>query len=327
MRTFGRWLGRVILTLVILFAALWLLGPYEDVDLTADFDATALEGDLDAYFASRESVFDDITLGTEKRVIWAQGAGERTDWAVLYVHGFSATSEEIRPVPDMVASDLGANLIYTRLQGHGRGGDAMAEATVAGWMRDLAEGLAAARATGEKVLVISTSTGGTLVAAAAQDAGLMESVAGSVFVAPNFGLNNPAAGLLTFPAARYWLPLLFGETRKFEAQNNAHELYWTTEYPSVAVFPMAALVKDVVALDHSRAEVPALFWFSDDDQVVNPVATRALAARWGGPVTIAGPDLGPEDDPYAHVIAGDILSPGQTAFTARSIVDWVQNLE
>ena len=43
----------------------------------------------------------------------------------------------------------------------------MAEATASGWMQDMAEGLAAARAVGDKVMVISTSTGGTLAAAAA----------------------------------------------------------------------------------------------------------------------------------------------------------------
>ena len=193
MRWFGKMLGRVLLILVLCIGALWLFGPYEDATLTPSVDAAVIDADLDAHFAKVEGVYDDITPGVEKRVIWAGDAGALTEWAILYVHGFSATSEEIRPVPDRLASALGANLIYTRLQGHGRGPDAMADGSVQGWIDDLAQGLAAARIAGEKVLVLSTSTGGTLVAAAAQDVDMMQNVAGVVFVSPNFGLNNPLA--------------------------------------------------------------------------------------------------------------------------------------
>lgn len=326
MKSFGKWLGRAILILFVLGLGLWMFGPYEDADLSASFDPAEFQDNLDAYFAEKEAAFDDITPGVEKRVVWAGEKGDRTDYSVLYVHGFSATSEEIRPVPDLVAADLGANLVFTRLQGHGRSGAAMAEATVQGWMGDVAEGLAAARALGDKVIVISTSTGGTLVAAAAQNPTLMNDVVGTIFVSPNFGINNPAAGMLTLPAARYWLPALVGETRSFEPLNDAQKLYWTTEYPSVSVFPMAALVQKVVSLDHTKTNVPALFWFSDDDKVVVPAQTRAVAGVWGGAVHIVQPDLTPEDDPSAHVVAGDIISPGQTAFAAQGMLDWIKGL-
>ena len=42
MRAFGKFLGRFLLTLLILGAELWFLGPYEKVDLTARFDPAAL---------------------------------------------------------------------------------------------------------------------------------------------------------------------------------------------------------------------------------------------------------------------------------------------
>ncbi len=326
MRSFGKWLGRLLVALIVVIGGLWIVGPYEDVDLDVTFDPAALGDNPEAYFALQEAQFDDITEGVQKRVIWAGDAGVKTDLSIVYIHGFSATSEEIRPVPDRVAAQLGANLIFTRLQGHGRGGPAMAEASVSSWMTDVAEALAAARLIGEQVIVLSTSTGGTLVAAAAQDKVLMDKVAGLVFVAPNFGINNSAAPMLTFPAARYWLPMLVGDTRSFEPLNDAQELYWTTQYPAVAVFPMAALVKAVRELAHEKVDVPALFFFSDDDTVVEPAATRDVASRWGGPVHIVTPDLGPEDDPSAHVIAGDIVSPDQTEFASQAILDWIKGL-
>jgi len=327
MRALGKFLGRAVLLIVVVVLGLWVLGPYEDATLTPSPGASDVGRDLDAHFASVEAWFDDITPGVEKRVVWAGDAGVRTDWSVLYVHGFSATSEEIRPVPDLVADALGANLIYTRLQGHGRGGDALADGTVQGWVDDLAEGVAAARLAGARVLIMSTSTGGTLVAATAQDQTLMQGVAGLVFVSPNFGLNNPLAKLLSWPAARYWLPPLAGAERSFEPRNAAHGTYWTTQYPSVSVMPMAALIDATVAMDHSAQTIPALFWYSRDDTVVTPDITDRIAQDWGAAAQVVNPQMGPQDDPQSHVIAGQIMSPGQTDSTVAGIVAWTQALD
>ena len=326
MRVVATWPGRVLLALGVVAAGFWVFGPREPADLTARFDPAAFGGDLDAYFAAQEARFDDLTPGVEKRVVWAGAAGDRTPLSLVYLHGFSATSEELRPVPDRVAAGLGANLVFTRLAGHGRPGAALAEATVADWMADTAEALEAGRATGERVLVIATSTGGTLAAAAAQDAGLMRDVAGIVFVSPNFGLNTPLAPLLTWPAARHWLPPIVGETRAWVPLNDAQGRFWTTEYPSVAVLPTAALVRAVGKLDPGAALVPAFFLFAPDDRIVRADLTERVAAAWGGPMRVMRVTPGPGDDPDAHVIAGDIVSPGLTDAVTAAITDWARGL-
>ena len=326
MRALGKFLGRLLIVLFLLIVGLWAFGPYEPAPLTPT-NAGSVGSDLDAHFAQTEAGFGDITPGVEKRIIWAGAPGAQTEWSVVYVHGFSATSEEIRPVPDMVADALGANLIYTRLQGHGRGPDAMATGTVQGWVNDFAESMEAARIAGKRILVISTSTGGTLVSAMAQDTQVMEGAEGLIFVSPNYGLNNPMAKLLSWPAARYWLPPLAGARRSFEPQNEAHGTYWTTEYDSVAVMPMVALIDAVADMDHSAHTLPALFWFASDDQVVRPNITARVAGQWGAETTVVNPVMGPSDDPQSHVIAGDVISPGQTDAAAQGMIAWVQSLE
>lgn len=324
MRRLGRFLGRMLLALAIAAAALWAFGPYEPVDLAAEFEPRRFGEGVQVYFESTESAHDDITPGTERRVVWRDGFKEqRTPVSILYVHGFSATSQEIRPVPDRLAEALDANLVLTRLTGHGRGGDAMAEATVNDWMQDMAEGLAVARATGERVVVLATSTGATLAALAALDPALSEDVAAMIFLSPNFAINNAAAPLLTLPAARHWLSLLVGETRSFTPQNDDHARYWTTSYPTVSLLPMAALVRHARRADYAGTAIPVLFWLSDDDQVVDPRTARAVAARWGGGADVVAVTLAPGDDPYAHVVAGDILSPGQTGAAVRGMLDWL----
>lgn len=327
MRTFGKWLGRVLLALILLVGALWIFGPREDATFDFTFDPAAFGEDLDAYFADAEARFDDLRPGVEKRVLWAEGAGQVTPLSLVYLHGFSASSGEMQPVPRLLAQSLGANLVYTRLQGHGRTGPAMAEATVAGWTRDTAEAISAARAVGEQVIVISLSTGGTLAAAAALEPGMMTDVKGLIFVAPNFAVNSPLAPLLTWPAARYWLPLLAGENRSWEPRNDAQALYWTSTYPNVAVLPMAALVQKVTAQDFSAVQVPALFWYAEADKVVRAEATSAIAARWGGPVQTGAPDLTPADDVSAHNIVGEILSPNQTEPALSVMLPWIEALD
>lgn len=325
MRSFGKWLGRGLLVLVLAGAGLWAFGPYEPVDFKASFEPRRFGEGVQVYFESIESQYKDITPGTEKRVIWREGFKEqRTPVSILYVHGFSATSEEIRPVPDQLAEVLNANLVYTRLRGHGRSGEAMAEATVNDWMKDMAEGLAAARRVGERVVVIGTSTGATLATAAALDPKMSQDVAAMIFVSPNYGIKNALAPLLTLPAVRYWLPPLAGEQRSFEAQNADHETYWSTTYPSVAVLPMAALVKAVMGLDVSKIDIPVLFWMSPEDRVVRPDLTAKVAGRWGGVADIHHVTLAAGDDPYSHVIAGDVLSPGQTEATVAGFLNWLK---
>ena len=327
MRAFGKFLGRVIMALIVVGLALWYFGPYEEVGFDTAFDESQLDGGVQAYFDTNEARVQNIRPGNQKRVIWAGAAETKTRLSIVYLHGFSASSEEIRPVPDDVAAALGANLVYTRLKGHGRDGDAMAEGSVPKWMADAVEALAVARRVGKKVMIMSTSTGGTLAALALHHPELQKDVVGVVFVSPNFGVNNSAAPMLTLPAARYWMPLLAGKTRSFEPMNEAHGRNWTTEYPSVAVFPMAASVKAAVQLDYAAVNIPALFHYSKEDGVVKADITQRIAAQWGGPVVTVRPVLGAGDDPMQHVISGDIASPGQTARSVAAILKWYGELE
>ncbi|MGH1414237.1 MAG: alpha/beta hydrolase [Pelagimonas sp.] len=305
---------------------LWMFGPREPVVTDVQFDASNLNNGIDPWLSAQEARFDDITDGVAKQVIWAAEPETKTDWAVVYIHGFSATSQEVRPLPDLVAQGLGANLVFTRLQGHGRTGDAMAEASVEGWMHDVAEALAIADRIGKKVLVIGTSTGATLAALALhQDFG--KPVSAVVMISPNFRVKAPASQLLTWPAARWWLPLVAGADRNFTPTNDDHARFWTTQYPTSALLPMAASVQAARALAHNQATQPALFIFDDLDQVIDHSVTREIASNWGGPVTLHSVDTGPDGDPGRHVIAGRIMSPTQTQPQAEIIITWAQETQ
>jgi pimeloyl-ACP methyl ester carboxylesterase len=327
MRGFGRFLGRFLLLLIVAGAAVWVFGPREPVDRVLSFDPGTIGEDSVAYLAAQEAQYSDIVPGTEKRILWAGEAGARTALSIVYIHGFSATSEEIRPVPDRLAETLGANLHYTRLAGHGRGSAPMGEAVAGDWIEDMAEALEIGRRIGERVLVISTSTGGTLAAIGAADPELapqiMDGVAGMIFVSPNFGIDPLASFLLGLPYVRHWGPWVAGAERAFEPESDLHAKFWTTRYPTVAAVPLEALVRHAIRLDYARTTVPALFIYAVQDQIVAPEVTAQVAARWGGGAEVWHPVLTPADDAQAHVIAGDALSPAQNEPVVARMLDWI----
>ena len=170
-----RWGAKIVtigLIVIAVLAIAFLLGPRVAVDTTVSFDPAAIGADPQAYLASQEAAVKGHPARPEKEIIWADPATKaKTPLAIVYIHGFSASKGEVRPLPDKVAAALGANLFYTRLTGHGQDGAAMADGSVNAWINDYAEAIAIGRAIGGKVVVIGTSTGASLATWAASQAG------------------------------------------------------------------------------------------------------------------------------------------------------------
>ncbi|HEV8036462.1 alpha/beta hydrolase, partial [Yoonia sp.] len=236
----------------------------------------------------------------------------------------SATGQELRPLPDLVAKALGANLHFTRLTGHGQNSDAMGQATLADWRRDVAEAIAIAQTLGEEVIIMGCSTGCTLATLALAEG---VQVTGMVHVSPNFGLRNRVVQrLLDLPAAGHWAKYVAGASRKIKRINAGHAAYWTLNVPIAAVHVMADAVRAVRKADLAIIQTPALFCFNEADQVVHPDDTRHVMARWGAETDVVTLAQTPADDAMGHVMAGDIFSPGQTEPLARQVIAWVHGL-
>jgi esterase/lipase len=273
---------------------------------------------VEARIAAREAREPGITPGAERRVRWISGAPSRSHVSVVYLHGYSATRQEVHPLPESVADALGANLYETRLTGHGRGGQAMLEGTVAAWQADAREALEIGRSIGERVVLLSTSTGGTLSVWLAHEARGGE-IAALAMISPNFAPADKALYLLDTPLVGPALLAWFGaDERSWEPLNDAQSRYWTWQYPWRALLELARLVKEVDGIDKSTIRTPALMIYSPRDQVIDPEAVRSAFAAWG---TDRKRLIAYErsTDPSQHVLAGDIVSPGSTAEVAALI--------
>ncbi len=315
-------LALALVACLAVLALLFVLGPGVPIDTM--LHPPDLPDDLDGYLARSEARFSDVREGAEKTILWADASKRKTALSIVYLHGFSATRQETRPLCDTLAARLGANLFYTRLTGHGRADDAMAEATVNAWLDDGAEALAVGRRLGERVLLVGTSTGATLaVWLAAQPEN--RDLAALALISPNFYPKDANVRFLLWPWGKVLARLALGPYRSWTPHNEAQGRHWTTRYPSAALLPMMGLVDLVERTDLGAVHTPVLVVYSPQDQVVSAKRTEARFPEFGAenkrlvPVEEAG-------DPSNHVLAGQILSPENTAPVAEVILDFVQPL-
>lgn len=313
----------VVVVAVLALAVVYRLPPNLALERRATLPASVTIASVDAFIGREEEKAGTIRQGLAKQIVWADPSHPtRTALSVIYVHGFSASPAELRPLPDRVAQRLGANLYFTRLAGHGlEDPDGLGRATIGDWTADLEEALAIGRLLGDRVVVIATSTGASLVTWALARPGLSDNIAATVLLSPNYGVQASGSFLLTGPFAARIAHLVIGPRRGFEPVNalNAHN--WTTDYPVEALIPMAEAVRLSAFTPVEDITVPALFVYSTRDLVVRPDLTTAVASRWGGPHESFDPGI--TGDANNHVIAGDTYSPQTTEPVATAILDWL----
>ncbi len=309
-----------IAALALLGATLWSLTPAPLEPLSAEH---ALPDDLDTWLQQSEKQATDrygLVPNTEKRITWS-GARKQTPYAVLYLHGFSATRQETAPLAEIVASALGANLFETRLAGHGREREPLTNIRAEDWLNDAAEALAIASRLGERVIVIGTSTGATL-AAAMLDHPLMDPVDSLVMVSPNFSPRDSSAAWLTRPAGPLLARMLLGDTRSWVPHNERQARYWSTTYPTTSVIEMMRLVDLANRKLPNTIQQRLLMFYSSEDEVISPIEALAVFEQTGAPQK-AAIEVEDPGDPSHHVLAGDILSARKTRDIANDIVEFI----
>jgi esterase/lipase len=313
-----------LIAAIAVIALLLVLGPRPPIDGTIRFDPAAIGEDLDAYLAASEARVDGLRPGTEKEIVWANPDKRKTPFSVIYLHGFSATKMETRPFADELARSIGANLYFSRLAGHGRDGEALANVEFNDWVNNLAEAMAIGQRIGGRVVVVGNSTGAALAVWGAARPGIASGMHALVLLSPNFAVRGASTGLLNMPWGPLILPLAFGDTRSFKPHNEEHAKYWTTSYPSRAVFSMAALLKATAAIRFEDIKVPAMFIFSPGDTVIQTREIERVYRRWGGTRELM--QVTDAEDPSQHVIVGDILSPSTTEPVLKATLAWLNSL-
>ena len=323
----GLSLWKALSGVIVVLLAAFFLGPVNDFGTdtpTPRLAAPTSLNELDPWLAQSEASFKDLRAGTAKGVVWAEGEKRKTAWSVVYIHGFSASRLETAPVADEVAKALGANVFYTRLTGHGLSGEAMGQASAQDWMADTQEAIQIGQTLGDKVLVISCSTGSTLSAWLGTTPQAAK-VNAFVFISPNFGLKNTMSELINGPWGKQIATAVSGDTISYEQTDPREKIAWTGSYPTQALFPMMALVKKVRDSDLSAFKTPVLVLYSAADQTVDPNKIKQAFAQLGSDQKTIDAVIYSRSKGQ-HVLAGEIRDPESVEPMASSIVKWTRSL-
>ena len=268
-------------------------------------------GELDDWLRKKEASNPGIVQGTEKTIVWASEAGKKTSLSIVYIHGFTATRQEIAPVCNEIAKKLKANLFYTRLRGHGQGGEVLKNAKLKDWLYDTGEAYAVGNSIGDNVILVGYSTGAPLAAWLAADC---KNIAALIVLSPNFGLADKKANLLLLPGGRLLARIMLGKYfTQFKPVNSLHEKYWTPRYRSQAIHTMMKSVQLIKKIDLKSIKIPVLCVYSENDDVLSFPAIEHVFALLGSDRKF----IVNFKDAKSHMLAGDIVSP----FTTEKFID------
>ena len=197
-----------------------------------------LEDYLEHYEASRS-----LRPDNEARIIWHNATARKTKYSFLYLHGFAGSYRDGYPLNVKLAEHFGGNIYLSRMAGHGKTADSsMINFTPEKVWEKACRDLAIARQLGEKTIIISTSTGGTLALKLA--ATFPDEVWGLINISPNIEDGQLGSSLLNTPWGDEISYLIFtGDHRKIEHPEPLAEQYWDTIYPVISLRNLQQLVE------------------------------------------------------------------------------------
>ena len=282
---FLKWFGLILLVLIIVY----LLGPKPSkpnygIQLPAiPAEPAALEG-----FINNQEGKHRLKPDNEARIIWMNDSlKQRTDYAVVYLHGFSASQEEGDPVHYEFAQQFGCNLYLSRLDAHGVDTtDPLASFTAQGIWETAKEAYAIGKQLGKKVILLSTSTGGTLALKLAAE---YPDIAGLILLSPNIAINDPNAWLLNNPWGLQIAHLVTGKHRKVDDTTAIYAQYWNNWYSTKSLVQLEELLESTMKESTFRKVTQPtllLYYYKDEDHqndIMKITAMKRMFNQLGTP--------------------------------------------
>jgi len=261
---------------IVLIGA-YLLGPkpnYPSYDGTLQPLNVALSK-LDEYVVQKELKIDAIPENKSK-IVWNNGV-EKTPYSIVYLHGFSASPYEAEPLHRDFAKRYGANLYLHRIARHGiKDRELFKELTPKEMVDSAKEALAIGQLLGEKVIVMSTSTGSTL--AMYLSALNPEAIHAHIMYSPNFDLYDANSKLAMKPWGLNLLKQLIGEYRspKFPP---AAKPYWTDEYRIEGLLALIYMVNETMTDENfKKIKVPYFigYYYKNEEEQDKIISTKRI---------------------------------------------------
>lgn len=304
---------KIVVVLLVVFVIVYLLGPHPPTPVYSATLPTVPSGaaSLEKYIDSNESLHH-LKQDNEARIVWYDSNKTKTEYAIVYLHGFSASQEEGSPIHTNIAKEFGCNLYLSRLADHGIDTvSPMIDITPEALWESAKQALQIGRQLGKKVILMSTSTGGTLSLQLA--AAYPNDIYALIMMSPNIALHDDRAFILNNHWGLQIAHLLTGRNDITSTDTSAiYAQYWYHQYPLQAVTQLQELIETTMTKStFEKVKQPSLvlYYYKDDqhqDTVVSVPAILKMYSELGTPVDMkvkaAMPDVG------SHVMGGYIKS-------------------
>ena len=308
---------------VLVLGAVYLLGPRVEGPVL-DHPAPEVPQELsqlEAYVATQEAAHPNIKPGNASKIVFADSIPQKTPYSFVYLHGFSASHEEGAPVHTNVAQAFGGNLYLPRLAGHGlEEEETLLTFTGTNYLDSAREALEVAKALGDSVVVMATSSGGTLALTLGQE----PKIAAFLLYSPNVKIADPAAKLLSKPWGLQLARAVKGD--KYHLMQNSSEAkkqFWSTKYRLEAVTQLQRLMDRTMRKRTFRKVKAPLFMGyyykneQEQDPVVSVPAMLQMFDQLGTPTHKKKKQAFPEAN--EHVLTSYISTKVYPQVAARSI--------
>lgn len=305
---FLKGLGILLLLLIVIY----FLGPQPKAPkLSTDLPQVPAELAALENYVSKNEDQHKLKPDNQARIIWADDSTKmKTEWAVVYLHGFSASQEEGDPVHLDFANRFGANLYLSRLADHGIDTtENLMNFTADKFWNSAKEAYAIGKQLGNKVILMATSTGGT---AALKLAAEFPDIASLILLSPNIAIDDPNAWMLNNHWGLQIAKMVKGKYIVAKDTTAIYAQYWNNEYRIESTVELEELLESTMKESTFRKikqPVLLLYYFKDDDHqdpVVKVSAMKRMFRQLGTADSlkrsVALPNTG------AHVIGSPIKS-------------------
>lgn len=273
---FLKWLGIILLLLIVVY----FMGPRPSTPNfeTALPDVPGDPASLSSFVYNKEQQHK-LKPDNEARIIWSDDSlRHKTEYAVVYLHGFSASQAEGDPVHTSFAKAYGLNLFLPRLAEHGVDtSEPLASLTADKLWNSAKEALAIGQQLGEKVILMGTSTGGTLALQLA--ATYPDKVSSLFLLSPNIAINDANAWLLNNPWGLQIAHLVKGKYNVSSDTSSLYKQYWNHRYRMEAAVQLEELLESsmrATLFEKVQQPVLLLYYYKDEDHQDDVVKVSAM---------------------------------------------------
>lgn len=282
--------------------------------------------ELDAFLSERESALN-LKPGTEADIAWnCDQPFQKTDYAIVYLHGFRASHPEGEPVHHRVAEHLGCNLYLSRLQEHGIDSEyPLLNLTEEKLLQSARFAFHIGQQIGHKVILMGTSTGASLALWLASRDEIKDKISALILYSPLIRFYGLTAQLLMNTFSRSLLEVIPGKTYlvKTKGTTYAEDRIWNKKYALQGALALGAFVEHHMQ-NKTFANVECPVWTGyyyknrqEQDRVVSVPSIKKMVSKLGTRSELVSATNFPEAD--NHVICSSLLSRSVEAVTDTTI--------